>query len=311
MSPARSMRSGMARACSCESALYLFRMLFGAHESVAGGVSSVFARAAIDGCHAIQIFTKNSNQWKEPALAPEVIAAFREARAAFATVARAGDDPGARELPHQPGDGRRDHPRQIDPCDALVAEVERSSALGIDFVVLHPGAHLGAGEEDGPRPRVVRGDRRGARADRQTGDERGSSSRTRRGRGRAWGTGSSTCKRSSKGRRRRPGSGSASTRSTPSPRGTTYPPRRATRKTWAAFGACVGFPPRYARRFHLNDSREAARRIGSNRHEHLGEGMLGLRTFWRLANDKRFAETPAVPRETEPRGGARASSRRW
>jgi deoxyribonuclease-4 len=71
-------------------------------------------------------------------------------------------------------------------------------------------------------------------------------------------------------------------------------------KTWAAFGACVGFPR--LRAFHLNDSKKP---LGArvDRHEHLGEGVIGLGAFWRLANDARFAETPGCL-ETEPRDGA-------
>src|SRR5580698_44794 len=83
---------GLPRARSSEAAVpmssrrdarYRAAMLFGAHESVSGGVSTAFGRAKIDECRAIQIFTKNSNQWKEPVLAPEALAAFRDARAAY------------------------------------------------------------------------------------------------------------------------------------------------------------------------------------------------------------------------------------
>jgi deoxyribonuclease-4 len=38
-------------------------MRIGAHMSVAGGVSNAVSRAALHGCEALQIFTKNANQW--------------------------------------------------------------------------------------------------------------------------------------------------------------------------------------------------------------------------------------------------------
>jgi deoxyribonuclease-4 len=43
--------------------------------------------------------------------------------------------------------------------------------------------------------------------------------------------------------------------------------------------------------FHLNDSKKG---LGSrvDRHEHIGEGLLGLSPFRRLVNDRRFATTP-------------------
>ncbi len=70
-------------------------------------------------------------------------------------------------------------------------------------------------------------------------------------------------------------------------------------KAWSAFEACVGLGR--LRAFHLNDSKKP---LGArvDRHEHLGEGVIGLRAFWRLANDPRFAVIPAVL-ETEPREG--------
>ena len=54
------------------------------------------------------------------------------------------------------------------------------------------------------------------------------------------------------------------------------------------------------RSFHLNDSKQPA---GSrvDRHEHIGRGHLGLRPFWHLLNDARFADRPMyleTPKET-------------
>ena len=54
-------------------------MITGAHESVAGGLDKAFGRAKIDGCAALQIFTKNSNQWKEPVLTDKGIKDFKKA----------------------------------------------------------------------------------------------------------------------------------------------------------------------------------------------------------------------------------------
>ena len=51
-------------------------MLAGAHESVQGGLFRALERATTDGCRALQIFTKNSNQWQEPFLGRAEIDAF-------------------------------------------------------------------------------------------------------------------------------------------------------------------------------------------------------------------------------------------
>src|SRR6185369_15658205 len=58
-------------------------MLLGAHESVAGGLDKAFAHADAHQAEAIQIFTKNANQWKEPVLGGTELAGFRAAHRAF------------------------------------------------------------------------------------------------------------------------------------------------------------------------------------------------------------------------------------
>ncbi len=55
-------------------------LLVGAHMSIAGGVHKAFERGASAGCRAVQIFLKNSNQWKGKPLTEEDRIQFREAR---------------------------------------------------------------------------------------------------------------------------------------------------------------------------------------------------------------------------------------
>ena len=52
-------------------------MRIGAHMSVAGGVSRAVERAVAHGCEALQIFTKNGNQWRGSPLDPAEVRAFR------------------------------------------------------------------------------------------------------------------------------------------------------------------------------------------------------------------------------------------
>lgn len=276
-------------------------MLFGAHESVAGGVSSVFGRAKIDACHAIQVFTKNSNQWKEPAISAEGMAAFREGRAAYGEAITILAH--ASYLINLATDDALVLQRSV---DALVAEVERSSALGIDYVVLHPGAHLGAGEETGlarvcealeavhertpgATARVLlentagQGTCVGHRFEHLQAIFEGvkgvARSAGEAGEGRAMGVCFDTQHAFASGYDLSTDEGYE--------------------KTFAQLDACVGLAR--LRAFHLNDSKKP---LGArvDRHEHLGEGEIGLRAFWRLANDPRFAQTPGVL-ETEPREG--------
>jgi len=114
----------------------------GAHMSVAGGVDTAFARGVRVGCEAMQIFTKNSNQWAGRPLAPEEVARFREA------ALRTGIRP---LLAHDSylinlGSSRADLFDRS--CRAMQDELARAEALGLDYLVIHPGAATGGAEED-------------------------------------------------------------------------------------------------------------------------------------------------------------------
>jgi deoxyribonuclease-4 len=108
-------------------------MRVGAHESVAGGLDKAFAHADEHGCEALQIFTKNSNQWKEPSLSREQIAAFRDGLRSFGRPVVAHDS----YLVNLCAD--RDDVLERSRA-ALLHELERCDALGVDFVAFHPGA---------------------------------------------------------------------------------------------------------------------------------------------------------------------------
>ena len=56
--------------------------------------------------------------------------------------------------------------------------------------------------------------------------------------------------------------------------------------------------------FHLNDSK---RPLGSrvDRHEHIGEGCLGLEPFRRLVNDRRFRDLPMLLETPKTAGRAK------
>jgi deoxyribonuclease-4 len=115
----------------------------GAHVSVAGGMITSIERATALGCTAIQVFVKNASQWRGREVGDEEAAAFRAAHAASPVgplVAHASylinlctTDPALLERSRE----------------ALADELARCARLGVEGLVLHPGAHLGAGEEPG------------------------------------------------------------------------------------------------------------------------------------------------------------------
>lgn len=118
-------------------------LLLGAHLSIAGGVSKAFARAEELGCTAIQIFTKNASQWKSKPLPTKEIEAFASAWENSQVASVTAHDSYLINLAAADGDKRS---RSL---AAFIDEMERCATLGIPGLVMHPGAHLGAGEDVG------------------------------------------------------------------------------------------------------------------------------------------------------------------
>ncbi len=118
-------------------------ILLGAHMSIAGGPDKAIDRALSIGCTAMQIFVKNNMQWFAPPLTPAEIRGFiahkrrGEIAAAFAH---------SSYLINLATTNAQFHANSI---RALTEELTRADQLKLPFLVLHPGAHLGAGEEAG------------------------------------------------------------------------------------------------------------------------------------------------------------------
>ncbi|MEO7794985.1 MAG: deoxyribonuclease IV [Thermoanaerobaculia bacterium] len=115
----------------------------GAHVSVAGGVAEGVRRGTELACDALQIFVKSPSQWQSKPLAPEDALAFREAHAASAI------GPVVAHAAYLINLAAPDPQILAKSRAALADELRRCAALGVAALVVHPGAHLGAGEEAG------------------------------------------------------------------------------------------------------------------------------------------------------------------
>ena len=124
--------------------------LFGAHLSVAGGLHNAIAAAVALRCDTVQIFTKNANSWEAAPLTQEAVAAFRRAASASNLSYLTAHDSYLINL------ASPDEALFTRSINALVREMERAEALGLSYLVSHPGAHVGSGEEAG-LTRVVAG----------------------------------------------------------------------------------------------------------------------------------------------------------
>jgi deoxyribonuclease IV len=257
-------------------------MHLGAHVPITGGVFNAPANGQAIGAEAIQIFTRNQMQWACRPLRDEESAAFREA------LAKSGV---RRVLTHGSYlmNLASPNPEFLAKSRAcLVTEIERCHQLGVPYVVLHPGAHMGLGEEEGlsaiarsldhvlertqglevmPLLEVTAG--QGTNLGYRFEHLAAIFDRVRDP-GRV-GVCLDTCHLYAAGY------------DLASPEG--Y------EKTMRAFSRIVGLGKLKA--VHLNDSK---RELGSrvDRHARAGEGLLGLDTFARIVNDRRLRGLPLV-----------------
>jgi len=112
--------------------------LIGAHVSTAGGVVKAFERGAAMGCESLQIFVKSPNQWRAKPLAAEDVNAFRAEHAASGLPVTA----------HAAYLINLASPKEDVLAASLVGladELDRCDALGLGGLVVHPGGHLGSG----------------------------------------------------------------------------------------------------------------------------------------------------------------------
>jgi len=121
----------------------LTRPLLGAHMSIAGGLEKALLRGQKLGCRTIQLFTRNSNQWKERFLEETEIQVFREVRE------RTKIDPVISHASYLINLASPDEKVYRKSLDAMVQEIRRCEQLDIDYIVLHPGFHKGRGGEWG------------------------------------------------------------------------------------------------------------------------------------------------------------------
>src|SRR5947207_3042424 len=118
-------------------------LLLGAHMSISGGVSMAIERARSIDCTAMQIFVKNNMQWFARPLSRVEIRAFLDHVRRGELLSVFGH---ANYLINLATTNLQFHSNSI---RALAEELVRADQLELPFLVLHPGAHLGAGEQAG------------------------------------------------------------------------------------------------------------------------------------------------------------------
>ncbi len=118
-------------------------MPLGAHMSIAGGVDKAVLRGQSVACETIQFFTKSNQQWRAKPLEADEVARFQTVRAA------SGIDPVFAHAAYLINLATPDDDAWEKSLESLIVELERCAILKLPFIVLHPGAHGGSGEEAG------------------------------------------------------------------------------------------------------------------------------------------------------------------
>lgn len=253
--------------------------LFGAHESVAGGLHLAFKRIASVGGDSLQIFTRNQRQWKPKPLSEKEVKDF------LATHEKYEGIPVASHASYLLNLATAKKDLLAKSVDALVLELERCHQLAVPYVVMHPGSHGGDGVEAGLERFVA-----GMDMALESGyDDVMLLLETTAGQGTGLGSAFEEIGYMRAHSRFPERIGVCVDTCHIFAAGYDLRTPEAYEATMQALDEHIGLE--YVKFFHLNDSKkDLGCRV--DRHEHIGKGMIGLDGFRLLVNDSRFTEMP-------------------
>ncbi|QJB55878.1 deoxyribonuclease IV [Pseudodesulfovibrio sp. zrk46] len=255
-------------------------MFLGAHMSIAGGLHMAFEHIRKVNGTALQIFTRNQRQWKVPPLTDYDIELFTVAREQWGNYPIAAHDSYLINLA-SPKEEQAER-----SCLAFANEMRRIEALDVPYLVTHPGSHLGEGVEAGIERYVANLDR----AIENAGTKKGMVLlETTAGQGTNLGSTfeelAAIIERSAHQDRLGVCYDTCHTFAA----GYDIRTPEAYAETFESFDKHIGIDR--LKFFHLNDTKNEFN-SRKDRHEHIGQGEIGLEGFRNLMTDPRFAEIP-------------------
>lgn len=256
--------------------------LLGAHVPTAGGLANAPERGRSIGAEAIQIFTRNQVQWKAKPLGVDEAHDFKHA------FARSGLRRVVAHGSHLVNLASPDPDALTKSREAFVTEVERCHALGIEQLIFHPGAHMGAGEESGL---ATLGASLDHVLERTEGCAVTALIEVTAGQGSSLGHRFEHLAHILERVRRSERLGVCLDTCHLFAAGYDIATPRGYDETWRAFERIVG--ARMLKAIHLNDAKMG---LGSHldRHAPVGKGHLGRETFRRIVGDERVAGIPLI-----------------
>jgi deoxyribonuclease-4 len=256
--------------------------LLGAHMPTAGGLSNSLTGGKEIGCTVVQLFTGSPRQWHHPPLDPEVAAEFRQTQAQTGIAVAVAHDSYLINLA-APDPDILDRSRK-----AFRRELDRSEMLGLPWVVTHMGAHLDSGEEAG-LTLLIESTR--AILEETEGMQVGIAMETTAGQGTGLGYRFEQIARVLEGAGGHPRLGVCLDTCHIFVAGYDIRDEESYQKTLAEFDRLIGLDR--LKVIHANDAKKP---LGSrvDRHEHLGEGEIGIETFRLLVTDPRLKHIPII-----------------
>ncbi|UFS72622.1 deoxyribonuclease IV [Geomonas sp. RF6] len=256
--------------------------LLGAHVSIAGGIFNAPERGVKSGCRVIQFFTQNANRWLGKIPTKDDAALFRQNFAASGLHEAISHDIYLINLAAAPGEGRDKS------LESFAQEMQRCAALGINKIVMHPGAHNGDGEAIGIRRICEAFDELFQRVPQYTGLVLLENTA---GQGTYLGYNFEQLKQIMEGTAFKDRFGVCIDTCHAFAAGYPITDRDGYLRTMEEVDRTIGLSRVGC--LHLNDSKKG---LGCkvDRHEHIGAGMLGLEPFRFILNDPALAAAPKI-----------------
>jgi deoxyribonuclease-4 len=250
--------------------------------SISGGVDTAFDRGEQVGCDAMQIFTKNNNQWRAAPLKEKVVERYHRRQA------ETGITPVVAHTSYLLNLATPDDELWAKSIDALVIEVERCDVLSIPYLVIHPGSHVGSGEEAGIA-RVV--EALNIAHDRLPDAQVKITLETTAGQGTNLGYRFEHLSAMIEGTEANERLAVCYDTCHTLAAGYDFRTPEGYAEVLRQFDQVIGLDRLAV--FHLNDAQQD---LGSrrDRHAHIGEGFVGLEGFRHLLNDPRFEQSPML-----------------
>jgi deoxyribonuclease-4 len=250
--------------------------------SVAGGVHMAVDRATSIGCTALQVFTKNNNQWNGKPFTETDIAQYKQ------KITYAGITPVVSHDSYLINLCATNPDILKKSRAAFIDELERCEALGIPLLNFHPGSHLGAGDEEGIK-RICESLNYCHEKTKSFAVK--SVLEATAGQGTNVGYKFEHLRAIIDGVEEPERMAVCIDTCHIFAAGYDIATKKGYEETFNQFEAIVGLDRLVA--FHINDSKKG---LGSHvdRHEHIGKGEIGLTGFRLLMNDERFAHIPKI-----------------